>query len=1151
MTQDFVHLRLHSDYSFRDSTVRVKQVVHKATAAGMKALALTDLGVMFGDIFFYKACLSEGIKPILGSDVWITNPKNKDAPFRILLLCRNQDGYHKLCEFLTKAWLENQVDGRGQIEMDWLTRENCDGLIALSGFQDGQVGRALLNEKHRSARAEAEALAALFPGRFYLELQRAKRPTDEKLVQETWALAQKLDIPVVATHPIQFQDEDGFLAHEIRCCIAQGTTLSNPRREKLFTKDQYFKSREEMVELFKDIPSAIENTVEIAKRCNLTLVLGKPRLPEFETPDGISLDDYMAQLSHEGLEKRLAILYPDTKKRDEVRPTYLERLEREIKVIQKMGFSGYFLIVQDFIRWAKANGCPVGPGRGSGAGSLVAFCLEITDLDPLEFGLLFERFLNPERVSMPDFDVDFCQNNRERVIEYVKRRYGADAVSQIATFGTMAAKGVIKDVGRVLDFSYSQTDQLAKFVPAIPGQNPTLEGVLEAEPEFRKMVSNDPEIKVLIENAMQLEGICRNIGIHAGGVLIAPGKLTDFCPLYAANMLPENVISQYDKKEVEEAGLVKFDFLGLTTLTIIARALDYIQKNTTVRPDIEHLVPTDKKVFDKIFKVADTEMIFQFESPGMKNIMIRSVPTKLSDLIALNALYRPGPMALADDFIDLRKGIKTPEYADPRLIPVLEETVGIMIYQEQVMQVAQIIGGYSLGGADILRRAMGKKDAAEMERQSKVFIEGAKKNGVTEDVAIDLFNKMRKFAEYGFNKSHAAAYSYVAYQTAWLKCYHPAEFIAANLCEVMSNATKLYQYISDAIHHGIKVLGPDINKSDFYFTSPDTKTIRFGLGALKGMGEASANAISSEREKDGPFKDMYDLVIRVGSKMVTRKVLEILSLGGAFDSIDPNRKYWYSNIENAYKAAQEKEDAANQISLFGAEEESPEMLMTKVEPWDELETVRQEKSVLGFYFSGSPLDSVRDEIKRNYRRETLEAIKYRDGFRQSFTAFGVVTSVAVGISKNTGNHFCSLTVDDGFRRIEMRVSQDIYESTRKNVLVDEVYCIEGVVSKPEKSENLSWNVNKITSLSDYRAMRQARLVLRLDPKADLKEFASVIGQMHGRAPGQNCRVDLLERHGDTEIRLPLSGDYGVVLSSGNLSKFRNLETVMEAHLKFD
>ena len=870
MTQDFVHLRMHTEFSIKDGMLNPKKVVHKAIASGMKALAITDATAMFGDVIFYKAASAAGIKPILGADCSITNHYNRDDYLRLLFLARNHQGYLTLCDLLSRAWLTNQYKDRGEVDLDWITPEMADGLIVLSGFNTGAIGKAILNGSLSAAEQEARRLSQKFP------------------------LAKKLGLPVVATQPIQFENSEDFEFHEARVAIADGFTLANKARPRIYTPQQYFRTKEEMCELFKDIPSAIENSVEIAKRCNV---------------------------------------------------------EREIKIIQDMDFPGYFLIVQDFINWAKTHGCPVGPGRGSGAGSLVAYSLGITDLDPLAYDLLFERFLNPERVSMPDFDVDFCQNNRGRVIEYVK--------------GTMGAKGVIKDVGRVLDMSYSEADRLSRMIPTRPGHNTTLEEALSEEPQFRAEVRNNPQARKLIEYALKLEGTTRSLGIHAGGVLIAPGKLIDFCPLYAAGMLPENVISMYDKKDVEAVGLVKFDFLGLTTLTIIERALDYIEKNTGVRPDIEHMECDDEDTYKKIFQTGDTVAVFQFESPGMHKLLIDAKPTQLSDLIALNALYRPGPMDLIPDFLDIRAGRKKAEYADPRLIPILEDTAGIMVYQEQVMLVAQKIGGYSLGGADILRRAMGKKDVAEMERQSKVFIEGAAKNGVSEEVATHLFELMRKFAGYGFNKSHAAAYSYVAYKTGWLKNYYPAEFLASSLSEVMTDPEKSLKILMDAKRHGVKLLGPDINESEFNYTSPKTMEIRMGLGALKGVGSAPAEAIKAERDKNGPFKDPFDLVKRVGSQLITKKIIQVFAMAGVFDSIEPNRRKWFENADVVVQSAQENEKAADQFSLFG-EEPSNEVPIKEVAPWSERTRMEKEQYVLGFYFSGHPLEAYHSELKRNF-----------------------------------------------------------------------------------------------------------------------------------------------------------------------------------------
>ncbi|MBP8928510.1 MAG: DNA polymerase III subunit alpha, partial [Ottowia sp.] len=787
----FVHLRLHTEFSVVDGTTRVDDVVAAAARDRQPALAITDFGNLFGAIKFYKAARGAGVKPLIGAEVLLEGrDAEQDAPSRVLLLVVNHQGYLNLSELLARAWTQGVVKAQAVVRWAWLA-ELADGLILLSGAQAGPVGQALLQGQTQQASDAALKLAELFPHRFYLELQRAGRRDDEAHVAAAVQLAARLKLPVVATHPVQFATPDDYEAHEARVCIAEGEILGNPRRVRRFTPEQYFKSSAEMAELFADLPSAVANAAEIAKRCNLTLVLGKPQLPEFPVPDGHTIETYFRQASLDGLEERLQHLYPDAAKRDAERPRYLERLEFEIGTILKMGFPGYFLIVGDFINWAKANGCPVGPGRGSGAGSLVAYALKITDLDPLEYALLFERFLNPERVSMPDFDIDFCQANRDRVIEYVKDKYGKNAVSQIATFGTMAARAAIRDVGRVLDMSYTFCDGISKLIPNKPGQHITIDGALKVEPILAERLAKEDEVKTLLALAQKLEGLTRNIGMHAGGVLIAPGKLTDFTPLYQQPG-SESAVSQYDKDDVEAVGLVKFDFLGLATLTILEIAKELIVKRHPGQADFafENIPLVDKDTY-KLFQDGRTEAVFQFESRGMQGMLRDARPTRLEDLIALNALYRPGPMDLIPSFVARKHGREPVEYPHPLVAEMLSETYGIMVYQEQVMQTAQILGGYSLGGADLLRRAMGKKKPEEMAQHRLIFREGAAKNGIAEGKADEIFDLMEKFAGYGFNKSHAAAYSLLAYHTGWLKVHYTAEFFCANMTVEMDNTDKL------------------------------------------------------------------------------------------------------------------------------------------------------------------------------------------------------------------------------------------------------------------------------------------------------------------------------------------------------------------------
>jgi DNA polymerase-3 subunit alpha len=787
----FVHLRLHSEFSVVDGTNRIDDAVQVAADDKQPALALTDLNNLFGTIKFYKQARSIGVKPLLGAEIYLESlTQDVNHLSKMILLVQSQQGYLNLCELLSRGWTQNVHKAVGVIKLAWL-QELSQGLIALSGAQSGPVGQALAQGDLSRASELALQIAGIFPHRFYIELQRAGRADDEAHVVAAVQLASHLNLPVVATHPVQFTKPDDYEAHEARVCISEGEILGNQRRIRKFTREQYFKSSAQMLELFADIPSAVANTLEIAKRCNVSLVLGKPQLPDYPTPNGMAIDAYFRFSSHEGLKERLTHLYPDATKREAERQRYEERLEFEINTILKMGFPGYFLIVGDFINWAKNNGCPVGPGRGSGAGSLVAYSLKITDLDPLQYNLLFERFLNPERVSMPDFDIDFCQTNRDRVIDYVKDKYGRNAVSQIVTFGTMAARAAIRDVGRVLDMSYTFCDGISKLIPNKPGQHITIDGAVKEVPMLAERLEKEEEVKTLLELAKKLEGMTRNVGMHAGGVLIAPGKLTDFCPLYQQPG-SESAVSQFDKDDVEAAGLVKFDFLGLATLTILEIARQFIQKRHKGQENFafDNIALDDSATY-RLFQEGKTEAVFQFESRGMQGMLRDARPTRLEDLIALNALYRPGPMDLIPSFVARKHGREKVEYPHPLVESMLSETYGIMVYQEQVMQTAQILGGYSLGGADLLRRAMGKKKAEEMAEHREIFRKGAAGNNIPANKADEIFDLMERFAGYGFNKSHAAAYSLLAYHTAWVKVHYTAEFFCANMTVEMDDTDKL------------------------------------------------------------------------------------------------------------------------------------------------------------------------------------------------------------------------------------------------------------------------------------------------------------------------------------------------------------------------
>ena len=1048
----FVHLRVHSEYSIADGIVRIEPAVQRAASDGMGALAITDLSNLFGMVKFYKAARRAGVKPIVGADVWVTNETDRDRPSRVLLLVRNRAGYHRLSELLSLAWLTNQHRGRAEVRKPWLAGGGASGLIVLSGAMAGDVGQALAAGNTALAERCAQEWAAIAPGAFYIELQRAGQPHADAYIDAAVQLAGGFGLPVVATHPVQFLTAEEFKAHEARVCIAEGYILSDQRRPRVFTRECYLKSQAEMALLFADLPEALANAVEIAKRCNLSLELDEPKLPDFPTPAGVSIDDYLVAQARAGLEERLAALHPDEAARVREAPRYRERLAFEAATIIRMGYAGYFLIVADFINWAKANGVPVGPGRGSGAGSLVAYALGITDLDPLRYDLLFERFLNPERVSMPDFDIDFCQDGRDRVIGYVRNKYGAGSVSQIATFGTMAAKAVVRDVGRVMDWGYSRTDELAKLIPFQPGKLITLQMAREMEPRLAEREADEEDTGELLALAGQLEGLTRNVGMHAGGVLIAPGKLTDFCPLYSATG-GEDVVSQFDKDDVEAIGLVKFDFLGLTTLTVLDWTLRFVKRLEPASAITLESIPLDDPLAYKVFASANTTAVFQFESPGMRRMLVGARPDRFEDLIALVALYRPGPMDLIPDFIDRKHGRQKVEYLDPRLEPILGQTYGIMVYQEQVMQIAQVIGSYSLGGADLLRRAMGKKKPEEMAKHRGIFAEGAAKNGVSAERANQLFDLMEKFAGYGFNKSHAAAYALVAYQTAWFKAHHPAAFMAANLSAVMDDTDKVHQFFEDVRANGIEVLPPDVNASEYRFVPVDEKTIRYGLGGIKGTGESAIATMLRARQEGGPFRDLFDFCARLDKRIVNRRAIEALVRAGAFDSIDPQRSRLFASVGRAMEAAEQAARNAQQASLFGGGDAGSRVQgdLVPARPWDIREKLKEEKQALGFWLSDHLFRYFRDEL-RSFVRMPLAKLApagdFGEGTRTQLLA-GIVESLRW--TKTASGRMLVLSLADNTARVEVTVYNEVLEQHRDVVKEDAPLVVEAKVRQIRRS----------------------------------------------------------------------------------------------------
>ncbi len=1120
----FVHLRLHTEFSVVDGTNRVDEIVQAAAGDGQPALAITDLGNLFGAIKFYKAAREAGVKPLIGAEIFLEGLGADPAALsRLVLLVQNRQGYLNLSELLARAWTQNVVRAQAVVKLAWLT-ELGEGLIVLSGAQAGPVGQALVQGDSARARAAALQLAALFPHRFYIELQRAGRPDDESHVVAAVQLAASLKLPVVATHPVQFTREDDYEAHEARVCIAEGEILGNQRRTRRFTREQYFKTAAQMQALFADVPSSIANTLEIARRCSLTLVLGKPQLPDFPTPevDGrkLSPEDYFRHASHEGLEQRLAHLYPDAAQRDTERPRYVERLEFEIDTILKMGFPGYFLIVGDFINWAKNNGCPVGPGRGSGAGSLVAYALKITDLDPLQYNLLFERFLNPERVSMPDFDIDFCQSNRDRVIDYVKLKYGKDAVSQIATFGTMAARAAIRDVGRVLDMSYTFCDGISKLIPNKPGTHITIDGAIKAEPILAGRLDKEDEVKTLLALAQKLEGMTRNVGMHAGGVLIAPSKLTDFCPLYQQPG-SDSAVSQFDKDDVEAIGLVKFDFLGLATLTILEIAKDFIAQRHQGQENFAYEnLPLDDPAVYRLFAEGKTEAVFQFESRGMQGMLRDARPTRLEDLIAMNALYRPGPMDLIPTYIARKAGREPVVYPDPRVEAILSETYGVMVYQEQVMQMAQILGGYSLGGADLLRRAMGKKKAEEMARHRQIFRDGAAQNGIDADRADAVFDDMEKFAGYGFNKSHSAAYALLAYHTAWLKVHYTAEFFCANMTVEMDDTDKLRLLHEDAVKMGMTFEAPDVNRGFHRFEPISDTVIRYGLGAVKGTGQQAIDAIVAARQGGGPFTSLYDFCVRVDRSKFNKRALEALIKAGAFDSLQLNRAALVASVDRAFDFATATQANVNQGGLFdlgdddhGSSTQEPDLV--DAIPWGIKERLTHEKTAIGFYLSGHLFDEVAHEVRHFCKREIADLIDSREPQLLA----GIVGDLRV-INSQRGK-LALFRLDDKSGAIDATADEALFNAHRNTLRDDELVVVSGRLQPGRGGFEARFQVQQVWDLAaarcrfgkflrvavNGRAPDIARIVKDFPPRREVSEQGELLR-------GLGVRL-ALQRRGDS------------------------------------
>lgn len=1164
MSVSFIHLRLHTEYSLVDGLVRVKPLIKALTAAAMPAVAVTDQSNLCSLVKFYKAAQGAGIKPIAGADIWLAHSDAQQEPTRLTLLVMNQAGYRNLTELISRGWVEGQKDDRIVIERAWL-KEAAEGLIALSAAKEGEIGQALLAGQMAVAEQLTQHWLEVFPERFYLEVQRTNRAGDEEHLHAAVELGLRLNVPLVATNDVRFLNADEFEAHETRVCIGEGRVLEDAGRPRNYSDQQYLKTPEQMAELFSDLPEALANSVEIAKRCNVELRLGKHFLPDFPTPNGMDIDSYLRHASFEGLDERLKVLLDEQDPEYESkRQAYVDRLEFELGTIIQMGFPGYFLIVADFIQWAKNNGVPVGPGRGSGAGSLVAYVLKITDLDPLAYDLLFERFLNPERVSMPDFDVDFCMEGRDRVIDYVAEKYGRNAVSQIITFGTMAAKAVVRDVARVQGKSYGLADRLSKMIPFEVGM--TLEKAFEMEEPLRDFLKNDEEAAEIWDMALKLEGVTRGTGKHAGGVVIAPTVLTDFSAI-TCDSETGGLVTQFDKDDVEAAGLVKFDFLGLRTLTIIKWALQTIHREQR-RAGVSEgdwvnidFIPLDDKATYQLLQRAETTAVFQLESRGMKELIKKLKPDCLEDLIALVALFRPGPLqsGMVDDFINRKHGraelsYPHPDYQYAGLEPVLKPTYGIILYQEQVMQIAQVMAGYTLGGADMLRRAMGKKKPEEMAKQRGGFIEGCANNGISADLAGNIFDLVEKFAGYGFNKSHSAAYGLVSYQTAWLKTHYPAPFMAAVLSADMHNTDKVVILIEECRSMKLRLDAPDVNTSDFMFTVNQDGRIVYGLGAIKGVGEGPVEAIVQCRNEGGPFKDLFDFCARVDLKRINKRTLEALIRSGALDrlgpfyqdelkaykaSVDHNRAVLLAAMDEAIASAEqiERDAQSGHQDLFGglfADQSSDPYAQHKTtRPWPLKERLRGEKETLGLYLTGHPIDEYEGEVRR-FARQRIVDLKPS---REAQTVAGLVVNVRVMKNKR-GDKVGFVTLDDRSGRIEASLFAEAFAAHQNLLQNDALVVVEGEVAQDDFSGGLRLRAKRVLGLEQARTALAESLRLRLNAAQLSEPAVKVMGQLLSTYPG-NCPVVVEYQSEQARAVLDLAARWNIEPADQLLQKLRD------------
>jgi DNA polymerase-3 subunit alpha len=1161
----FVHLHVHTEYSMVDSTVRIPALMKQCAESGMPAVALTDQNNLFGLVKFYRKALAAGVKPVIGLDLRILNEADPARPYTLLLLVQDNAGYRNLSELVTRSYIEGQVRGEPLARREWLTARSCAGLIALSGGLHSDVGHALHANHVEQARELLAGWREIFPDRFYLELIRTGRSGEEDCVRASLRLASETGAPVVATNDVRFLSADDFDAHEARVCIHDSRVLSDTDRPRNYSPQQYLRTPEEMAALFADAPEALANTVQIARRCNLDLRLGESILPAFPVPDGQTEAEFLEVEARRGLEAALETIYAVREIPQQERPAfsapYIERLESELGVIQSMGFPGYFLIVADFIRWARNNAVPVGPGRGSGAGSLVAWVLGITDLDPLEHDLLFERFLNPERVSMPDFDVDFCMEGRDAVIDYVAERYGRERVSQIITFGTMAAKAVIRDCGRVLGQPYGFVDRIAKQVPFEIGI--TLEKALEQSDELATLYRDDEEVTAIIDLAMSLEGLVRNAGKHAGGVVISPGPLTDFAPLYCEEG-GTNIVTQLDKDDVEAVGLVKFDFLGLKTLTIIDWAVRIANEtNPGLDLNISRIPAQDAKTFE-LLRSTRTAAVFQLESSGMRDLIKRMRPDQFDDLVALVALFRPGPLqsGMVDDFITRKHASNKADidYLHPDLQAVLGETYGVILYQEQVMQIAQVLAGYTLGGADLLRRAMGKKKAEEMAEQREIFVTGATERGVALGTATRIFDLMEKFAGYGFNKSHSAAYAVLSYQTAYLKAHYPAAFMAAVMSADLQNTDRLVTLKDDCRQLGLKLLAPDINRSSYHFSVPAADTILYGLGAIKGVGRAAVESLLVDREANGPYGSLAEFSRRVDHEKINRRALEAMVKSGAMDGFGETRRSLMHHVPEALRSAdqQAKAAAAGQNDMFGlgdvAVAEEVQLQPVRLAEWQERLFLSNEKEALGLYLTGHPFDAVRHDARfftdGKLADITAESPPQNNKGERDYAARREVSVAGLIVDVRKRGNRVSVVLDDDTGRMEISLFSEAFQEFSHLLVKDEIVVVSGGLRYDDFVGSWTVNAKNVLHIDRVIESRAKGIVLSIAPNGKGEALLTKLHDLLLPFRKGNCDVSVRYVGSSASARLSLGPEWAVRPSRELRDKLTELLGNNNVHLLY-